>query len=1179
MANKFRVQDGIVLPYGGIIEDTVNTTVITPPTALAGQSLVIRPTAGNFYITTDHPDGFVLGESITVTVTSSGGADYGTVEYTITDATSEQLGTATTGTLTFNEESAKTLTWTVPAQSDMTAFTFTITGGTGFGQQGGVNTGAAITITLDGTIIEGGHIHLVSGDPTTVDIYLGDDDQYVKIEKDGGAVVIGTDANTNHWKFSNDGRLYLPGGEPSIYSSDNSEITVSTPGNIELNNTGGTWTFDDNGNLKLPSGGDILDSTGTSVLGGTSLAPELTKSGGNLVASTTLEFQGVMYGAIFDIDSNGDFDVWIQTVTGGDDGMSYAIGSNDDGYNFVYAFNASGTVSWKVGLDSILGHDNTAYGIKYKSGYLYLTCQYYNNSVGNGENQLSVLKLDATDGTVDTSWVLTNSSTVSYRPRDITVNSSGDPIVVGQSYGETQTFTGLTPQTGSGSKVLVVNANELNNAAQTNPWGSYYVHTDPNDPNAWYQTSRINWFMNLPTVVLTGTGDGTLTVNVRYMYSNGTWLYDYVEINNPGTGYNDPDQVKVLGSSIGGIDEVDDIIMSRNSWYMNVLSVGGTSGNLCPSVVSNKIRLIMDQTVDFSTGTWDVRIGLDSQAVVWTPNWQHSYGSVDGQSFRSVSVDSSDNIYLLGEFQYYDGSTWHNVLAMKLNSSGVQQWVKYIEDDTGSQDPGSIFTDSSGNCFIISQNDNGYTLVTKLDSSGDLVWQVKQDDNNNWNNYAVGGLDSNGDIIVMGSWYNGNSEVTNIHKLSGTDGSLVWSRDFSNQQDYDMNEYYDEDGQAGHVVGDNFYYGGYCYDSNNDRDVGFGFRLPTDGTGTGTYGRYVYSNNTNTEYTENTSNAVVTNHTYDPNDSVSMTYVETSASTTADNVGTTTTNHWFIGTGGGLTGVDSITFSDGTVLTTAGSGGGGSGGWTPGNNIVQTVDTDLRIVVKDPNENSYRIDLAAEDDNGTVKSRIDINYDRVQIETNTGQKQWRFESNGEFRIPGNINTYDNDINIVAMNAGGAGNITIKTVSNSNDTHFSSVDLNQNGVNITVDMDNTPGGKSFEFRDSGVLVLPAGGDIQDASAVSVLGKEPKFTLQYQNFNAVSGTRYCIDAVGSAVTAMLPTTPIIGDAIFFVDAYGSFATNNLTIDGNGKTIVGFPTFILSTDNQNVGVFYNGTEWRTY
>ena len=224
---------------------------------------------------------------------------------------------------------------------------------------------------------------------------------------------------------------------------------------------------------------------------------------------------------------------------------------------------------------------------------------------------------------------------------------------------------------------------------------------------------------------------------------------------------------------------------------------------------------------------------------------------------------------------------------LKLNSSGVQQWARHIEDDSnGSQNPGSIFTDASDNVYITSENNSGYTLVTKFNNSGNFVWQVKQTDNNNWNNYPVGGIDSNGDIIVMGSWYNGNNYVINAHKLSGTDGSLVWSRDFDNQQQYDIYDYYDEYCQGGRVVGDNFYFGAYCYDANDDRYVGVGFKLPTDGTGTGTYDRYSYSENTNTAY-EN-SNQVITDYTTPAVDGASTNAIEASASVTADSVGATT---------------------------------------------------------------------------------------------------------------------------------------------------------------------------------------------------------------------------------------------------------------------------------------------------
>jgi hypothetical protein len=55
-----------------------------------------------------------------------------------------------------------------------------------------------------------------------------------------------------------------------ILGDDNYHIDISNNGYIYIktNNQNNTWTFDDNGNLTLPNGGDIRDSNGNSVLGG-----------------------------------------------------------------------------------------------------------------------------------------------------------------------------------------------------------------------------------------------------------------------------------------------------------------------------------------------------------------------------------------------------------------------------------------------------------------------------------------------------------------------------------------------------------------------------------------------------------------------------------------------------------------------------------------------------------------------------------------------------------------------------------------------------------------------------------------------------------------------------------------------------------------------------------------------
>jgi hypothetical protein len=93
-------------------------------------------------------------------------------------------------------------------------------------------------------------------------------------------------------------------------------------------------------------------------------------------------------------------------------------------------------------------------------------------------------------------------------------------------------------------------------------------------------------------------------------------------------------------------------------------------------------------------------------------------------------------------------------------------------------------------------------------------------------------------------------------------------------------------------------------------------------------------------------------------------------------------------------------------------------------------------------------------------------------------------------------------------------------------------------------------------------------------------EASFSIQTANFNAVAGSRYGVNTSGGAVTATLPASPATGAAIFFADAGGAYASNNLTIARNGQTIMGAASDLtVSTNNQSVGLFFNGTTWRTY
>lgn len=259
----------MVLPKGGVISDTAfSTIVIAPPGAAAGQSLVIRPTSSTWSVTSS---GYIVyGSPITVSVNLLSWTYFGTLNYEITGpgVTEESLGRALTGKLVFTgiqEPDSQTVTWTIPANSDITEFTFTITSVDGTRSTdietendpasyynfefNAMPTGNYVTVTNNGiTNSEHSHVHLVSGDPETTDIYLGDDDQYVKIEKNGGNVVIGTNGNTNMWAFGTDGKVYFPNltvdlhnggtqtGQVLQFGDESHQVIITGPTPTENNN-------------------------------------------------------------------------------------------------------------------------------------------------------------------------------------------------------------------------------------------------------------------------------------------------------------------------------------------------------------------------------------------------------------------------------------------------------------------------------------------------------------------------------------------------------------------------------------------------------------------------------------------------------------------------------------------------------------------------------------------------------------------------------------------------------------------------------------------------------------------------------------------------------------------------------------------------------------------------------
>jgi hypothetical protein len=202
--------------------------------------------------------------------------------------------------ITFPDASVQTTAWTGDSGSSwqLTSGTsvvsldsngvLTLPNGASIGSD---NSSSGIPMTTDrGTILFGNvpevgptgssHFHIMKDDPTNVDLFFGDDYNYVKLPSNNG-VQIGTGGNI--WEFGTDGNLTLPldssiqtigdesfarlrwlptGGDGSstetavIVASNGVSILTDSPSDEN------TWLFGTDGVLTLPSSSTISDGTG-----------------------------------------------------------------------------------------------------------------------------------------------------------------------------------------------------------------------------------------------------------------------------------------------------------------------------------------------------------------------------------------------------------------------------------------------------------------------------------------------------------------------------------------------------------------------------------------------------------------------------------------------------------------------------------------------------------------------------------------------------------------------------------------------------------------------------------------------------------------------------------------------------------------------------------------------------
>ena len=270
-------------------------------------------------------------------------------------------------------------------------------------------------------------------------------------------------------------------------------------------------------------------------------------------------------------NDNND-DLWIRancvdTATGD----VYVVGQDDDGNRgFVARYNSEGQILWSVKLYDIDDENNTrcnAVKIHPDTGHVVVLAEYYGNQTG-----ALLLQIDP-----DTARVVTSTGfrdldeNNEVQACDLDFLSDGKIVVVGRKYDEYQSYSVTANTTVSTTGLLVFNRSDI--AGKTIDNSNWYV-TGSNISTR-VAVDSVNFYPGLTGTVQQGSG--TITGNID---GAGAGAYTLVAFNAAGsTNYLVGHKLKVLGSLLGGVNGVNDAILTVDAVGAGGV-IEGFSGNV-----------------------------------------------------------------------------------------------------------------------------------------------------------------------------------------------------------------------------------------------------------------------------------------------------------------------------------------------------------------------------------------------------------------------------------------------------------------------------------------------------------------------------------------------------------------------------------------------------------------------
>ena len=297
--------------------------------------------------------------------------------------------------------------------------------------------------------------------------------------------------------------------------------------------------------------------------------------------------------------------------------------------------------------------------------------------------------------------------------------------------------------------------------------------------------------VNITSIYFNQTATGSLRY---YINNDGISYYDFFQVEIPGSGYTSGEQVKILGSLLGGVD--GGFITSLNSasdpvgntWFFTktdwpTLDVDAPSGTFIQQGWTNAIGTVVSVT----------EVGLMWNVVVTVTKGTPATG---GSMAFFAGNDAIGQYY--PEYSQLNVTYWlpvQDIVRFKMDqslaelpeynfkqSSGNQAFIYspnfyHTIGDDGNQGFSSVTLDSE-NGIVYAMGDFNlpstadYTITAFDYSNGDILWQKNFTDNMNWSR-AYGLVADGANNCLYVPWENddGDTIVTKISK----DGVHLWS--------------------------------------------------------------------------------------------------------------------------------------------------------------------------------------------------------------------------------------------------------------------------------------------------------------------------------------------------------------------------------------------------------------------